>query len=296
MTDFGPRSPCEVYKRSQRRGADETALPGCVVPDRAGNPIAHAHVKIYLFTKRFVTRLWASRASTVSLEMCMFGKPVINVAYNPPGVDIFPFDYGRFYSFDHYRPVVDSGAVAVAWDESNMRGMIRDALSRPGAAKEQQEKLLDTMFGSTLTALRRTRADRVEVDGVSGPARAKRLPKARSRRAALVASRNDQSMDRRTTATAGAVDVLPFPRRRGSITRVYTLWPLAHGSGHIRTPARAAQCFAATERRGDEGCFLPCSRSTRVSPVPRSRRPFTRGHGLKRSNYALGRVSFIRPD
>ena len=29
-------------------------------------------------------------ASTVSLELFMFGKPTINVAYNPPGVDIAP--------------------------------------------------------------------------------------------------------------------------------------------------------------------------------------------------------------
>ena len=34
-------------------------------------------------------------ASTVSLELCMFRKPVINVAYNPPGIDIYPFDYRR---------------------------------------------------------------------------------------------------------------------------------------------------------------------------------------------------------
>jgi hypothetical protein len=49
-------------------------------------------------------------ASTISLELCMFDKPVINVGYNPPGSDAGMIDYLRYYKFDHYRPLVESGA------------------------------------------------------------------------------------------------------------------------------------------------------------------------------------------
>ena len=64
-------------------------------------------------------------ASTISLELCMFDKPVINVAYNPPGLNIEPLDFGRAYAFDHYRPVVESGAVALANNEAHMKTLRR---------------------------------------------------------------------------------------------------------------------------------------------------------------------------
>ena len=89
-------------------------------------------------------------ASTVSLELCMFRKPVINVAYNPPGIDIYPFDYRRFYDFDHYRPVTLSGAVRVVRSEDEMPDAIREALARPDSMRNEQQMLLHSMFGDTL--------------------------------------------------------------------------------------------------------------------------------------------------
>ncbi|MQA28675.1 MAG: hypothetical protein GEU82_02390 [Luteitalea sp.] len=89
-------------------------------------------------------------ASTISLELCMFAKPVVNVGYNPPGMNIWPWDYGRFYTFEHYRPVVESGAVAVARSESQLREMLVDALRAPDARAPQQRALMSRMFGSTL--------------------------------------------------------------------------------------------------------------------------------------------------
>ena len=71
-------------------------------------------------------------ASTISLELCMFDKPVINVAYNPPGVDVLPLDYRRAYDFDHYRPLVERGAVTLAYSEAEMRDLLCRALRRPG--------------------------------------------------------------------------------------------------------------------------------------------------------------------
>ena len=44
-------------------------------------------------------------ASTISLELCMFDKPVINVGYNPPSVDEKNLAYADYYEFDHYRTV-----------------------------------------------------------------------------------------------------------------------------------------------------------------------------------------------
>jgi hypothetical protein len=89
-------------------------------------------------------------ASTVSLELCMFDKPVVNVGYNPPGMDISPWDYARFYRYDHYRPVVESGAVQVAGSEEEMARLVSEALARPREGSVQRRALMDKMFGTSL--------------------------------------------------------------------------------------------------------------------------------------------------
>ena len=87
-------------------------------------------------------------ASTVSLELCMFGKPVLNVGYNPPGVT--ELDYARYYRFDHYAPVVASGAVRVAGSPGELRAMIREELNEPGRHAAARAALVRRMFGDTL--------------------------------------------------------------------------------------------------------------------------------------------------
>lgn len=89
-------------------------------------------------------------ASTVSLELCMFDKPVINVGYNPKSVGTDVLSYAGYYEFDHFRPVVESGAVEVARSSAEMESMIVSALSNPGERSSQRTKLVDEMFGVTL--------------------------------------------------------------------------------------------------------------------------------------------------
>lgn len=89
-------------------------------------------------------------ASTVSLELCMLDKPVINVGYNPQSVGRDVLGYADYYEFDHYKPVVDSGAVQVAWSEDEMRSLIRSCLANPDDRKMERKSLIDRMFGSTL--------------------------------------------------------------------------------------------------------------------------------------------------
>jgi hypothetical protein len=89
-------------------------------------------------------------ASTVSLELCMFDKPVINVGYNPPNVPVKDHRFADFYEFDHYRPLVSSGAVEVALNPRQMRDMINKSLSHPMHRKNERRELIDKMFGETL--------------------------------------------------------------------------------------------------------------------------------------------------
>ena len=95
-------------------------------------------------------------ASTVSLELAMFDKPVINIGYNPPSAapaaspEINPINFAIYYDFDHYRHVAQSGAVSVAWTESEMRGLLIECLAEPQRNSEKRRAFLRTMFGETL--------------------------------------------------------------------------------------------------------------------------------------------------
>lgn len=89
-------------------------------------------------------------ASTISLELCMLNKPAINVGYNPPNKDIYPYNYTRFYSFDHYKPIVDSGAVQVAMNEDEMKLLLEESILNPEKNKLKRENLIANFFEGQL--------------------------------------------------------------------------------------------------------------------------------------------------
>ena len=89
-------------------------------------------------------------ASTISLELCMFDKPVINVAYDPPGVAAVRVPYARYYAYDHYRPVVASGAVQLAHSAAEMERLLREAIRNPSTRTQERRTLIANMFGRTL--------------------------------------------------------------------------------------------------------------------------------------------------
>ncbi|WP_445710021.1 hypothetical protein [Flavobacterium sp.] len=92
-------------------------------------------------------------ASTVSLELCMLNKPAINVGYNPPGKDIYPYNYTRFYNFDHYRPIVESGAVQVAKTEVELKLFLEEAIIFPEQHSNKRSSLVDIFFENQLGAV-----------------------------------------------------------------------------------------------------------------------------------------------
>lgn len=103
-------------------------------------------------------------ASTISLELCMFDKPAINVGYNPPSVPESELAYADYYEFDHYRPIVESGAVQVAASLDEMKTMLRAALESPSERREERETLIKEMFESTLDGESGFRIARVLLD------------------------------------------------------------------------------------------------------------------------------------
>jgi hypothetical protein len=89
-------------------------------------------------------------ASTVSLELCMFDRPVLNVAYNPPSVPRAEIDFARYYRFDHYRPIAESGAIRLISSPDEVRDAVTEALRDPGRLAAVRGALLERFFGDTL--------------------------------------------------------------------------------------------------------------------------------------------------
>lgn len=89
-------------------------------------------------------------ASTISLELCMFDKPAINVGYNPPSISLDELSYAGYYEFDHYKPIVETGAVEVASNPEQMSDMIAHALTAPEDGSRERREMIERMFGATL--------------------------------------------------------------------------------------------------------------------------------------------------
>jgi hypothetical protein len=90
-------------------------------------------------------------ASTVTLELMMMGKPVVNLAFEPPGSNLSHYmRFSRHIDYEHYRPVAASGGVMVARSLDDLKAMILRGLSQPEADRKARESFLQAFFGNTL--------------------------------------------------------------------------------------------------------------------------------------------------
>lgn len=78
-------------------------------------------------------------ASTVTLEACAFDKPVINVAFHcSPN---HKCDIVGYYDLPHYRPVTQSKAVRICYNEAELIRCINDYLSNRARDSEYRRQL-----------------------------------------------------------------------------------------------------------------------------------------------------------
>jgi hypothetical protein len=95
--------------------------------------------------------LGINAASTVTLELMMLNKPVINLGMEPPNSCLPAWEqFSRHVDYEHYRPVATSGGVMVARSVNNLKDMIRRGLFQPSADVNAQNAFLHAMFGDTL--------------------------------------------------------------------------------------------------------------------------------------------------
>ncbi|MDT7831928.1 hypothetical protein RQM59_06020 [Flavobacteriaceae bacterium S356] len=95
-------------------------------------------------------------ASTVSLDLAIHNIPVLNIAFNPPNVDVYPNDYRKIYDFDHYKPIVASGAVSLVYDLDDFEEQVKAYMKDPHKDEEARKKLIHDFFGQSLEKDKKT--------------------------------------------------------------------------------------------------------------------------------------------
>ncbi len=80
------------------------------------------------------TDLNINYASTISIEACIFDKPIINIGYL--GV------YALAYGFNHYRPIYESGAARLAKTDDDLPKLINLYLENSQLDSENRKKIV----------------------------------------------------------------------------------------------------------------------------------------------------------
>jgi hypothetical protein len=150
-----PQLLVRVYPKDLTRRFDELKRrrKDILFPTIAWDPewLTPREEDLYLLTNTLrYCSMGINIASTISLELCMFGKPALNVAYDPPGADPGHLPFARFYEFDHYKPLVDSGAIEVAHSANELKSLIESALRNPERNAAKRQTLLEALFSGTL--------------------------------------------------------------------------------------------------------------------------------------------------
>lgn len=102
------------------------------------------HLRDTLYHSDVVVNL----ASTITLEAAGLDRPIVNLAYNPPGTN-WPVSLADYYRLTHYRPVTESGAVRLAHGPEDLLDAINEALLHPERRREQRRRLYADMVTYT---------------------------------------------------------------------------------------------------------------------------------------------------
>lgn len=81
------------------------------------------------------TDLNINYASTITIEACIFDKPIINIGYT--GI------YALAYDFDHYRPIYEGGAVRLAKTDEELAELINLYLDNPALDRENRRRVVE---------------------------------------------------------------------------------------------------------------------------------------------------------
>jgi hypothetical protein len=129
-------------------------IPGVVFPpmlwDRKTLTPLYEDLHVYTSLLRHVS-VGINAASTVTLELMLHDKPVINLGFEPPGSHLpHHARFSRHIEYEHYRPVAESGGVMVARSMNDLREMLLIGLTEPQTGSEKRRLFIQDMFDHQL--------------------------------------------------------------------------------------------------------------------------------------------------
>lgn len=86
-------------------------------------------------------------ASTVTIDSCIFDKPVINIAFDPEEGLKFEQSVARYYEYDHYKPLVESGGVRIARSPEEFHKIFLMYYKDPSIDREGRRKIVEIECG-----------------------------------------------------------------------------------------------------------------------------------------------------
>ncbi|PKP12271.1 MAG: hypothetical protein CVU08_11345 [Bacteroidetes bacterium HGW-Bacteroidetes-3] len=86
--------------------------------------------------------------STMSLDFMLFDKPVINTVFGNETNGLY--NDQRFLNYDHYKKVVESGAVTIAKNERELIDQINESLANPTQRTKQRKAMIDLQISKEL--------------------------------------------------------------------------------------------------------------------------------------------------
>ncbi len=82
-------------------------------------------------------------ASTTTVEAALFDTPVVNIGFDESSDLPLPLSIGRYYQYEHYRPVVETGAARIAESVDDLVQAVRGYLANPGADAAGRRELVN---------------------------------------------------------------------------------------------------------------------------------------------------------
>jgi hypothetical protein len=87
--------------------------------------------------------------STVTIEAAYFGKPIVHIAFDPlPIKDRIPCH--EYYNWDHFKPIVDTGASILVHNYEELYDAVRNNLARPNLLAQQRQILIKKYIGKEI--------------------------------------------------------------------------------------------------------------------------------------------------
>ena len=80
-------------------------------------------------------------ASTITLDAAMFDTPIINIGFDGPDEKSYLYSCRRYYDYEHYKNIVDTGGVAVVYSYEELNQAIIADLQDPQRNSKGREKI-----------------------------------------------------------------------------------------------------------------------------------------------------------